>query len=84
MQEMEAEIYAHGVMRYHGIPVPRVMTKEARANVWVKIFWARRSGITWIDPEARRYARYNKSSQALVQRYRAMDEAKKKPPRRAA
>jgi hypothetical protein len=56
VKEYEAEVWAHGVMRAHGIPVPRKMTEHARRNVLHKIDQANASGAKSIDPAAQKYA----------------------------
>jgi len=57
VREMEAEQWAHAKMREEGIPVPKAMTKRAKAYVARKIVQAERSGAKTIDPKARRYAK---------------------------
>src|SRR5258708_6017824 len=56
VQEMEAEKQAHAWMREAGIPVPRAMTKRAKAYVGRKIEQAVRRGAKHIDPAAAHYA----------------------------
>jgi len=56
VEEMEAEKWAHDKMREHGMPVPRSMTKRAKAYVGRKIKQAEVRGAKNIDPAARRYA----------------------------
>lgn len=57
VEEMEAEKWAHEKMREAGIPVPRAMTRRAKAYVARKIHQAERRGAKSINSEARRYAR---------------------------
>jgi len=56
VEEMEAEQWAHEKMRENDIPVPRSMTKRAKAYVGRKIRQAEARGAKHIDPAARRYA----------------------------
>lgn len=56
VEEFEAEQWAHAKMREAGIPVPRTMTKRAKAYVARKITQATRRGAKHIDPNARRFA----------------------------
>ena len=56
VEEMEAEQWAHDRMRQAGIPVPRSMTKRAKAYVRWKIEQAIRRGAKRIASEARRWA----------------------------
>jgi hypothetical protein len=56
VEEMEAEQWAHMKMREAGVPVPRSMTKRAKAYVARKIDQAISRGAKTINPEARRYA----------------------------
>lgn len=56
VEEMEAEKWAHEKMREAGVPVPRSMTKRAKAYVGRKIRQAEARGAKHIDAEARRYA----------------------------
>jgi hypothetical protein len=57
VREMEAEKWAHDKMRENGVPVPRSMTKRAKAYVGRKIGQAERRGAKRIDPKARQFAR---------------------------
>jgi hypothetical protein len=54
-QEMEAEQYAHRIMREEGLSVPRAMTERAKAYVRRKVRQAIRHGAKKIDPRVRRY-----------------------------
>jgi hypothetical protein len=55
VEEMQAEQWAHEVMRSHGVPVPKAMTARAKAYVARKI---RQAGPrAAIDPAARRFAK---------------------------
>lgn len=56
--ELEAELWAHEKMRFHGIPVPRSMTIRAKAYVARKI---RQAGArAKIDPAATKFAKGRK------------------------
>lgn len=57
VKEHEAERWAHQTMRENGIPVPRAMTKRAKAYVARKIDKAQRSGAKRIDPKAKAFAK---------------------------
>jgi hypothetical protein len=57
VEELEAEQWAHGALRRHGIAVPRSMTKRAKAYVARKIDQAKRRGAKRINAKAARYAR---------------------------
>jgi hypothetical protein len=57
VEEMEAEKWAHEKMREAGVPVPRKMTKRAKAYVGRKIQQAEARGAKHIDAQARRYAK---------------------------
>jgi hypothetical protein len=57
VEEMEAEKWAHQKMRENGVPVPKEMTRQAKAYVGRKIEQAKRRGAKQIDPEANRFAR---------------------------
>lgn len=57
VEEMEAEKWAHAKMRENGVPVPRAMTKRAKAYVRRKIRQAIMRGAKRIDPEAIRFAK---------------------------
>jgi hypothetical protein len=66
VQEMEAEKQAHVWMREAGIPVPRSMTKRAKAYVGRKIQQAVKHGVKNVDPAAARYAALPKRSPAYT------------------
>jgi hypothetical protein len=53
---MEAERWAHAIMREHSIAVPRDMTRRAKDYVARKIGQAKRSGAKRIDAKARQYS----------------------------
>jgi hypothetical protein len=57
VREIEAEQWAHGKTREHGIPVPRDMTKRAKQYVARKIRVAIACGAKRIDANARRFAK---------------------------
>jgi hypothetical protein len=57
VEEMEAEKWAHRVMRENGVSVPRSMTRRAKSYVARKIRQARRRGARVIDTEAQRFAK---------------------------
>lgn len=56
VKEWEAEVWAHQTMRAHGIPVPKEMTKRAKAYVARTINRAILSGAKNIDRKARAFA----------------------------
>lgn len=56
VEELQAEKWAFERMRAHGIPVPRTMTKRAKAHISYAIGKALRRGAKRIDSEARRFA----------------------------
>jgi hypothetical protein len=62
VEEMEAEKWAHKKMREHGVPVPRAMTKRAKAYVRRKIRQARVRGAKHIDREALAFGKVRRSS----------------------
>jgi hypothetical protein len=55
MEEMEAEQWAHARMREAGIPVPRQMTRRAKAYVRRKLRQAFMRGATSFDSRALRF-----------------------------
>lgn len=55
LEEMEAEQWAHTVMRNRNIAVPRDMTRRAKIHVAKKIRQARARGAKKIDPRALNY-----------------------------
>ena len=57
VEEMEAEQWAHARMREAGVPVPREMTRRAKAYVGWKIKQAVARGAKKIDPRARKFAK---------------------------
>lgn len=57
VMEHEAEVWAHAKMREHGVPVPRVSTRAAKAYVGRKIRQAKRAGAKTIDPAAAAFAK---------------------------
>jgi hypothetical protein len=56
VEEFEAETWALAKMREHGIAVPRVVMRRARAHVARSITKAERRGAERIDGEARKFA----------------------------
>jgi hypothetical protein len=55
--ELEAEQWAHEKMRENGVPVPKAMTKSAKAYVARKIRQAERNGAKHINQDARQFAK---------------------------
>jgi len=56
-QEYEAEVWAHAILRRHGISVPRCMTRRAKLYVAWSIVKDERVGVEPIDADARRFSR---------------------------
>jgi hypothetical protein len=56
VEEHEAEMWAHAVLRAHGVPVPRAMTRRAKRYVARKIHQAKRRGAKRINADAARFA----------------------------
>lgn len=57
VEEMQAEQWAHKMMRVHGISVPRAMTTRAKQYVARKIKQAERSGAKTINKAALKFSR---------------------------
>ena len=57
VEEMEAEMWAHAVMREHGIAVPREVTLRAKRYVGRKIDQAIARGAKRIEAKARAFAK---------------------------
>lgn len=65
VQEMEAEKQAHKWMREAGIPVPRAMTRRAKAYVGRKIQEAFKRGAKKVDSRAAQYAGFDNYTRHL-------------------